>query len=568
MFEDCRISAGLGGSTLSTQICIIGAGPAGISLALQWIGTGVDVTLVAGGALDHEDAAQALYAGEVADAALHSPLTEYRHRQFGGSSATWGGRCMPFDPIDFETRDWIAGARWPIGHADIAPFYPRANELAEAGDCDYDATTAKSGGMRGMIAGFAPSAFDLDRIERFSCPTNFGRRYGERLRRAGNIRVLLNAHCTGLVRKPGSEAITGATLRTLEGAEFSIKAERYVLATGGIETARLLLASASPADPNGIGNAEDQVGRNYLCHIAGTMGELAITDPKSAVWHGYDRAWDGVYCRRRMALRPEVQREKRIGNVVMRLHHPRLTDPAHGRGMLSAIYLAKPFISYEYAKRLHGGEAMGAGRMLHHALNVLREPFGTFGFLANWVRVRTLAARKYPSLIVAPRNEVFSLDIHAEQVPNPESRITLSAARDAFGSPQARVDWRHRPLDLETVRVALATLKTELSDWGGGRLTYDEAEIPDAMLREGAYGGHHIGTARMAASPDEGVVDADAKVFGTANLYVAGSAIFPTSSQANPTLSIIAFSLRLAAHLKAQMADRSVTLSNTKREAA
>lgn len=549
MIEDCSSAQGLGGARLATRICIIGAGPAGIALALQFIESGSEVVLVAGGALEHNDEAQKLYAGEVADAALHSPLTEYRHRQFGGSSATWGGRCMPFDPIDFETRDWIEGAHWPIRFEDIAPFYPAAQALAEAGDFIYDAREAVPGGMRAMIAGFSPRAFDSDALERFSCPTHFGRRYGEKLRRAARIRVLLNAHAVDIRRAKANGPIERVILRTLQGAEFSVEAEHFVLATGGIETARLLLAARSH-DPRGIGNTQDQVGRNYLCHIAGTMGELRITDPKANVWHGYERAWDGSYCRRRLALRPQIQRERRIGNIVMRLHHPRLPDPAHGRGILSAIYLAKPFISYEYSKRLHGGEAFSAGLAMRHVWNILREPFGTAAFLANWARRRTLAARKFPSLIVAPRNNVFSLDIHSEQVPNPESRVTLAEARDAFGMPQARVDWRYRPLDIETVRVALGLLRDDLAQWGGGQLDYDEAEIPDAMLRDGAYGGHHIGTARMADRPEQGVVDADARVFGTPNLYVAGSAIFPTSSQANPTLTAIAFALRLAAHLK------------------
>lgn len=552
MIEDCAVTAGLGGAVLRSQICIIGAGPAGIALAMQFIGTKTDVILIAGGALEHDDKAQALYAGEVADETLHSPLTEYRHRQFGGSSATWGGRCMPFDPIDFESRDWIEGAHWPIGYKDIAPFYPAALALAEAGDFTFDAREAVSGGMRAMISGFAPASFNPEAIERFSCPTHFGRRYGHHLRRAPNIRVLLNAHATELCRSKPDGSIAHVILRTLEGAEFRVEAQKFVLATGGMETARLLLASRRD-DPNGLGNSHDQVGRNYLCHIAGTMGELAITRPEAAVFHDYQRAWDGVYCRRRLALRPEIQREKRIGNIVMRLHHPRLPDPAHGRGILSAIYLAKPFISYEYSKRLHGGETFSAGRAVRHLWNVMREPFGTVGFLMNWARRRTLAARKFPSLIVAPRNNIFSLDIHAEQVPNPESRITLASGLDAFGTPQARVDWKYRPLDLETVRVALDLLKHDLAAWGGAELRYDEAEIPEAMLRDGAYGGHHIGTARMGHSPENGVVDADARVFGTENLYVAGSAIFPTSSQANPTLTIIAFALRLAEHLKADI---------------
>jgi len=541
------------GTRLRTRLCIVGAGPAGISLALQFRGTDVEVLLVAGGKRDHDEATQRLYAGEVADAAMHSPVTEFRHRQLGGASATWGGRSMPFDPIDFETRDWIAGARWPIGYEEIAPYYPRANALVEAGDFEYDARLALDGGMREMVEGFAPPSFDLDRIERFSCPTNFGARYARQLETATNITLLLDAHAVEIAASEAGDRVARVVLRTLDGKEFTVEADHHVIAAGGIETVRLMLASKNAAHPRGLGNTRDLVGRNYLCHIAGTIGDLAFNGPRESIWHGYDRAWDGVYCRRRMALRPEVQREKGIGNAVIRLHHPRLPDPAHGRGILSAIFLAKPFISYEYSKRLHGGDRITAGLMLRHAFNIAREPFGTAGFLLNWARRRTLAARKFPSLIVAPRNNTFSLDIHAEQVPNDDSRVMLSDRLDPFGKPQVKVDWRYRPKDLETVSVALRTLKAELAAWGGGSLSYDEDGIADAMLREGAYGGHHIGTARMGRNPEEGVVDADGRVFGLDNLFVASAAVFPTSSQANPTLTIVAFALRLADHLKGRL---------------
>ncbi len=542
---------------ISTRVCIIGAGPAGISLALRLAEAGLDILLVAGGALEEEPRHQSLYAGEVADPALHSPTTEYRHRQFGGSTATWGGRCMPFDPIDFDKRDWIEGAEWPISHAEIARYYPAAASLAEIGDPEFSASRAVDGGMRPMIENFAGPHFSQDAIERFSCPTPFGQRYRGRIERAQNVTALLNAHATEILSENGKA--TGAVLRTFAGSEIRVSADAFVLAAGGLEVPRLLLASRNGGEI-GIGNRSDQVGRNYLCHIAGTMGEVRFDPARTQVWHGYDRAWDGVYCRRRLSLRPEVQRERQVGNIVMRLHHPRLADPEHGRGILSAIYLARPFIRYEYAKRLHGDDQPGLLGYLRHAGNVLREPFGTAGFLLNWARVRTLADRKFPSLIVAPRNGIYSLDIHAEQVPNPESRVTLGEGRDALGMPRLRVDWRHRPLDFHTVAVALDLLRQDLAGQQLGELTYREEDIQTAMIREGAYGGHHIGTARMSASPEDGVVDRDCRVHGTDNLFVASSAVFPTSSQANPTLTIIALALRLADYLKARLQQAPITV--------
>jgi choline dehydrogenase-like flavoprotein len=302
----------------------------------------------------------------------------------------------------------------------------------------------------------------------------------------------------------------------------------------------------------GIGNARDLVGRYYMCHIAGTIGALRLDLPRADVWHGYDVAQDGTYCRRRIALRPERQRAHAIGNVVFRLHHPRIPDPRHRTGALSAIYLAKHLISYEYGKRLGSEEPSSAGDWLRHAANVVTDPLGAGRFLWHWGRYRILAQRKFPSVIIRPRANRFSLDFHAEQVPNPASRIVLGNERDALGLPRPRIDWNYTDTDVRTVAVAFDELRSAFARSGLGILEAEagEADIETVVRRDGAYGGHHIGTARMGASPATGVVDANCRVFGVNNLYIAGSAVFPTSSQANPTLTIVALAVRLARHLR------------------
>jgi len=273
--------------------------------------------------------------------------------------------------------------------------------------------------------------------------------------------------------------------------------------------------------------------------------------PRDAVWHGYDVAPDGTYCRRRLALRPEEQRRRGLSNIVFRLHHPRITDPAHRTGPLSAIYLAQHFISYEYAKRLVSDTPPTAATWLRHGLNAATDPFSTVRFLTHWLRHRTLAERKFPSIIIRPRTNLFSLDFHAEQEPNRDSRISLGAGRDRFGNRQVRVDWRYSAKDVDTVAQAFDLLRDDLTAQGIGELSLaaNETDIETVLRRDGAYGGHHIGTARMGSGPASGVVDPDGKVFGVNNLHVAGSAVFPTSSQANPTLTIVALSLRLAERL-------------------
>ena len=537
---------------VQADICIVGGGPAGITLAIELAKTGRSILLLESGDSGPSDDAQALNLGEVADAALHSPPDKYRQRRFGGGTSIWGGRCVPFDPIDFETRRWMDHSGWPIGYADIAQYYPAANALCEAGDYEYDARLASPGGMRPVLKGFAPRHFEVNAIERFSCPTNFGTRYHSRLHRAANVRVLLRATVTHLRASPDGSRIERLDVRNSKDLGFSIVADQFVLATGGIETPRLLLTSDDVHEA-GIGNSNDLVGRFYMCHIAGTIGRLQVQGAADTVWHGYDVAADGTYCRRRIALRPEVQAEHGLGNAVFRLHHPRITDPGHRTGPLSAIYLAQNFISYEYAKRLVSDEPTTAATWLRHGLNAVADPIATIRFLGHWLRDRTLAERKFPSVIIRPRTNLFSLDFHAEQTPNPDSRIGLARGVDRFGNRQVRVDWRYSRQDVQTVARSFELLRDDLAEQAIARLTLapDEADIETVVRRDGAYGGHHIGTARMGASPSSGVVDADGKVFGVNNLYLAGSSVFATSSQANPTLTIVAMALRLADHLSA-----------------
>src|SRR5579862_1428758 len=193
------------GATLHAEVCIIGAGAAGITLALELAETGISVLLLESGGLQPEPETQSLYQGAVADERLHSPLHRYRERRFGGSTTIWGGRCVPFDPIDFEHRDYLPGSGWPIGREALLPFYPRANQLCEAGEFEYLATRAFQRPLRPMITGFHSEHFSTDSLERFSCPTNFGARYRQLLRDAPNVRVLLHSNLTTLAFHPNGE---------------------------------------------------------------------------------------------------------------------------------------------------------------------------------------------------------------------------------------------------------------------------------------------------------------------------------------------------------------------------
>jgi choline dehydrogenase-like flavoprotein len=549
------------GSSLEADICIVGAGAAGITLALELAGSHARVLLLESGGTAPDKATQQLYEGAVADERLHSPPHRYRERRFGGSTTIWGGRCVPFDEIDFETRDYIAYSGWPIGRDALLPFYPRANRLCEAGEFEYIAGGAFGRPLRPMIDGFRSGHFSTDSLERFSCPTNFGARYEHRLRNAPNIRVLLHANLTRIVFHPGGDAVESLIVRTLADKSFTVRAAQVVLATGGLEVPRLLLANRDKwAD--GIGNQHDVVGRYYMCHIAGTVGTLKQSGSADHVWHGYDVSDEGIYCRRRLALTPQTQRRLRLGNFVGRLHHPRITDPAHRTAVLSSLQLAKGLISYEYGKRLHGEEQTSLGTWMRHIRNVLAGPHEVIGFGHHMLRDRFLAARKFPSIIVKSTAGHYSLDFHAEQEPSPSSRVAIGADRDPLDLPRLLVDWRYTGGDVTTVREAVRLFGADIADSGIGVFEYDPASIELEMSRYGAYGGHHLGTTRMGTDPRTSVVDANCCIHGLKNLYVAGGAVFPTSSQANPTLTIVALALRLAKRLRAIVGEPGDTRVN------
>lgn len=429
---------------------------------------------------------------------------------------------------------------------------PGPIDCARPGSSKYTVAEAFDPQPRPMLAGFESANFTTDSLERFSCPTDFGKRYGHRLAAAANIRVLLHANVTALhLNEPGDRVQT-ATLRTLKGGCVAVAARHFVLAAGGLEVVRLLLASRD-VQPNGVGNGHDVVGRYYMCHLAGTLGALSVNGPLSAVWNGYDVSEEGIYCRRRLALAASAQHRHRVGNFVARLHHPRITDPRHRNAILSLLYMAKFVIPYEYGKRLYGEDRARWATWLQHVRNIAAGPFDAAAFAWHMFKDRGLAERKFPSIIIKPKANLFSVDFHAEQLPNPQSRVTLSAQSDPLGVPRISVDWRYTAGDVDTVSRSIALLAEDLRSCGIGNLAYDPAEIEAEMTRYGAYGGHHIGTARMGKDPRSSVVDADCRMHGVGNLFVAGSAVFPTSSQANPTLTIVALALRLAQTLQGEV---------------
>jgi choline dehydrogenase-like flavoprotein len=528
----------------NVRVCIIGAGAAGISLACELDGCGFDVLLgEAGGPTSRVGD---FYEGSATPP--HPEPRQFRRVGFGGTTAVWGGRCVPFDPIDFERRDYVANTGWPITYEEVARFYPAAMEYCDAGRLDFLTKTSLPG-AGAIFPGFeGDEVVDAAHIERYSLPTDFGKRYRRQLHKSANVTVMLGLRCLKLNRASGEDTLESAEFIDQSGRLHTIRATVFVLATGGIEVPRLLLASGSAG--NGFGNLGDCLGRFYMCHFENTCGR--IVPHEKPVAFRFERTSDGIYCRRQMRFTPTAQRAQHLLNTVFRLHFPSYSDASHGSSVMSAIYLAKSVLLPEYRAILQQQTHAIASPGLQHIGNVVRDLPGLMRFADEWLFRIRLATRKLPYTLVPNADGSFPLEFNAEQTPDPSNRITLREDRDRHGMPQVHIAWRVGEQDAQAVLRAFQLLRESLQHSGAAQLLFDDRLLAGQIARSIPLG-HHMGTARMAASARRGVVDGNCAVFGLPNLYIASSAVFPTCSHANPTLTIVALALRLARHLRSRL---------------
>lgn len=524
MFQDLRERAD--GDIVDTDIAIAGAGAAGITTARELIGSGRKVLLIESGGFAPEAETQALNDGEIAGEP-YSPLNEARLRCFGGTTHLWGGQCRPLDTIDFEARSWLPYSGWPLTRRNLEPYYRRAHEICELGPYLYDAEAWRAA---------VPALLDLDpskwvnRLLHFSPPTQFGNAYRRELQDASNVTALLNANLVELILNGSAKAVTELKLKSLDGKTMIVRPKVAVLACGGIENARLLLAS-NKIMTSGIGNMNDLVGRFFMEHPNALIAYgVPLTDIKRyAAYFSTEgmrvRIPAGeAAIRVKLALAEDFQQAQRLRNAAI--------DVGWGHSR-SEGYLALKRIFRSFER----------GEMPNR-------PSETF--LTTMSDMRGIAAGLYGQL--RGRGYLW-FGANVEQEPNPASRVTLDRERDALASPKPRLEWRLTDGDKEAVRTTISLLGKELARLGVARTHIDGWLLKeDPHWEELDIRYHHMGTTRMSDDPKAGVVDRHGRVHGIANLYVAGSSVFPTSGYANPMLTIVALAVRLADHLKVKFA--------------
>jgi choline dehydrogenase-like flavoprotein len=511
------------GTELATDLCIVGAGAAGITLGLALAGQGFRVLLLESGGFDPDVESQALAAGEIAGIG-YVPLQTARIRCFGGSTGHWQGWCRPFDNQDFAQRAWVAHSGWPITLADVQPYYPRAQEICELGGFyydpkDWDLTAAPPLPLAGD---------DLrTRILQFSTPTRFGVRHRTAILAAANISLCLYSNVVRMDPTANGGQVERLQVATLSGNRFTVRAKSYVLAAGGIDNARLLLASDQVIN-TGIGNAHDLVGRYFADHIQlDTAGIFPLRDDVSFALYLEDRKT------KRRVLKAADAAAAVMGYMTLSENAQRTHRTLNYSCKILNTYLS------DYYLHSRSQEIIEAS-----ALEQIADKLRTI--MSSVTEAVTIAGKR----AAGKKQTFYKLVTTQEQAPNPLSRVTLGHKRDALGVRQPRLQWQLTDLDRHTLKVAVQRLVQAFSVPGIARLQVpldlDEKEWPSNL----GCSWHHCCTTRMHADPKQGVVDADCRVHGMRNLFVAGSSVFTTSGHGNPTLTIVALSLRLADRLR------------------
>jgi choline dehydrogenase-like flavoprotein len=480
---------------IETEICVIGAGPAGLALATELVSRGTNVLVLESGALTADADAQSLNDGAtIGD--RYAGLRATRHRQVGGSANVWnslagsvkGGKYAPLDPADLAPDPESALSGWPLPWTELEHWYRRAQPVCGLGAFDYGAARWTEPDRRPFdLSGTALQTH----IYQLGAASVFTGDRACTILQSPDVRLAHHATVCGLETDRAGQRVTEARVSSLEGGHFSVRASSFVLAAGAIENARILLASSA----GGLRTGSSWVGRCFMEHPRDYALELRLHRelPDGAAFYDAHEAPEGVHVTGRLALAEEVRRRERLPNFSITLL------PCFGRSR-----------RWSLLDRKRGGYPRS---------------------YTHW-----------PAANPAVTPGAFVLLLNLEQRPHPDNRVVLGAGRDRLGVPAAELHWRWRAGDQAQLERVRAVVARELEGAGLG-VVRTRSRGPDPNAH------HHAGTTRMSVDASSGVVDRNGRVHGTENLYVAGASVFPTSGFANPTLTIVALALRLAAHL-------------------
>jgi choline dehydrogenase-like flavoprotein len=545
---DARLGAG--GKNLDADVCVVGAGPVGIAVALSLVERGLEVIVLEAGSIEPDVDSQRFAAGEIAGR-IYDPLDHARGRSFGGSARLWnvdlgggmpGARMRRFDAIDFIEREWVPYSGWPFPLEALIPFYEQAESFfGIEGQAYFLPSTAsdsnpfgdKQSPLECTIFRFATVEPILDRRQQ--------------IMEESKLTVLLNAIVVELERVTGSEEIARLNAMSLTGNDYAVHADAYVLATGGIENARILLMTDLDGEgQRGIGNQYGLVGRFFMEHPHTRAGFVLPRDTDQEFLLKEVKNFGEALGEPWFRVRDEVAAKYRFGNMAVGLKPVPPSEVRRVRSMgrsSQAIQAVKKL----RARASDGSRGTGSLELMKAVLRGGPEIAGASLRKAWWLLGETLRG--------ANQEDGMSLriDVMSEQTPNPESRVTLSSQLDPIGMPRATLNWKLVDRDFDALTQLSSLVADLVKRRGIGKLAvpFERSSAPVN------WGFHHMGTTRMHSDPTQGVVDEFGRVHEMENLYIAGSSVFPTGGVSNPTLTAVALSLRLADHIAEKFGRRN-----------
>ena len=545
------------GAAITSDIAVIGAGPAGIVLALELAKAGYDVALLESGRLQFDGAIQNLGDADRFDPEFQAPMSECTRRQIGGTSTIWGGRCVPYDPIDFARREHIPFSDWPVAYEELETYFQPACDYFLCGKSEFDLNKINHIEQKSIVPGLPDEEVLTSTLERWSLPTNFGKEYLPQLKKNERIKLFYGLTCTEIVTNEIGVKVETLEAKTLNGKKIDIKCQKYVLAGGALNNTRLLLAS-DRYHPGGIGNHSGLLGKFYMGHLSGNIATVHFTTPPQDTVFGFDRDSDQTYLRRRFSFAPEFQQQQQLANIVAWLGAPEFGDFSHQNGILSSAYIALnlPILKHRLgAATAIRRAAIGKDKGIYypHIMNIINDIGQIASFIPNFAYGRFIAKRKIPALFVYSAANEYPLHYYGEQIPNPNSTVSLSNRTDELGMRKLNIDLQVSDRDVENVIEAHQHWDRHLRKHECGYLKYVTEDLAAKVWQQAGDGFHQVGTTRMSEHKNDGVVGTNCNVHGFDDLFVASSSTFVTSGQANSTFMVVAFALRLADRLKQEL---------------
>ncbi len=518
--------AGVPVAAVRSQVCVVGAGIAGLTVARRLAQRGVDVVVIEAGGREVEEAGQQLFAEAELTGRAHVGTIDGRARVLGGTSVWWGGQVLGM------TRD--AAAAWPVAWEEMERFLAEAEQLVEVDSLPYEGAeffAATGAAVPPMIAELGEVDARMSKWMGFS-RRNFAGTVGKELLAHPRARIYLHAQVRELLLTASGERLEAVVVRTASGAAVRFEAEEFVLATGTVETSRLLLASRTVA-AEGVGNANDQVGRGFHDHV--TLPVATLTGAARERILRELRPWVLGGTVHSVKFEASRRLRERLGvNPV--LAHVALDEP-EGSGVAVVRELLTAMQRGEFGRALttHAARVPGA------AVEAVR--------LAWEAKVRR---RRFVS-----EDAVVKLQMNVAQDVGSQSRVMLDEGRDASGMPRVVVDWRVSANEIATLQRYAGYLRERFEGMG-----LRDVEWVREMFVEGAElpgmedARHAMGGACMGTDPLSSVVDAEMRVHGVANLSIASAATFPDGSAQLPTLTMMALALRLAERIGQGLGNR------------